>query len=104
MADLSQEDWTAQLESNNNAVILDVRTQDEIDQGVIPKAIHIDIHRGQGFIDELETLDKSKSYFVYCRTGNRSGQACAIMEQMGFENAYNLIGGITDWEGEIVSI
>lgn len=104
MADLSQEDWAKQLESNNNAVILDVRTQDEVDQGIIPNAIHMDIHNGQGFIDELETLDKEKTYYVYCRSGARSAQACAIMEQIGFNKAYNLLGGIMNWQGEISSI
>lgn len=104
MADLSQEDWAKQLESNNNAVILDVRTQDEVDQGIIPNAIHMDIHNGQGFIDQLETLDKEKTYYVYCRSGARSAQACAIMEQIGFNKAYNLLGGIMNWQGEISSI
>ncbi len=104
MADLSQEDWAKQLESNNNAVILDVRTPDEVDEGVIPNAIHIDIHKGQGFIDELETLDKEKTYYVYCRSGARSAQACAIMEQIGFNKSYNLLGGIMNWQGEISSI
>ncbi|MGF1556742.1 rhodanese-like domain-containing protein [Paucihalobacter sp.] len=104
MADLSQEDWAKQLESNNNAVILDVRTQDEVDQGIIPNAIHMDIHNGQGFIDELETLDKEKTYYVYCRSGARSAQACTIMEQIGFNKAYNLLGGIMNWQGEISSI
>jgi rhodanese-related sulfurtransferase len=101
MADLIQDEWVSQLENDNNAVILDVRTQEEVDQGIIPNAIHIDIYKGQGFVDELEALDKSKNYFVYCRSGNRSGQACAIMNQLGFQNAYNLIGGILEWEGDI---
>lgn len=103
MADLSQEDWAKQLANNNNAIILDVRTRDEVDQGYIPNAIHIDIYQGQGFINELEQLSKDKTYFVYCRSGNRSGQACAIMDQLGFKTAYNLVGGITDWKGDITS-
>ncbi|WP_299102861.1 rhodanese-like domain-containing protein [uncultured Winogradskyella sp.] len=101
MADLSQEDWIKQLEADNNSVILDVRTQDEVDAGFIPTAKHIDIYKGQGFIDELEELDKSKNYYVYCRSGARSGQACGIMDQLGFENAYNLEGGFNDWDGEV---
>jgi len=47
-------------------------------------------------------LDKTKKYYVYCRSGGRSGQACNIMQQMGFGNTYNLIGGIMEWEGPIV--
>jgi len=101
MADLSQEEWVAQLQQDENAFILDVRTEDEIADGYIPNANHIDIYLGQGFIDELQKLDKSKNYYVYCRSGNRSGQACAIMNSIGFENAYNLEGGFMNWDGEV---
>lgn len=100
MADLSQEDWKKQLEEDNNSVVLDVRTQEEVDMGIITDAIHIDIYKGQGFIYELEELDKTKNYYVYCRSGGRSGQACAIMNQLGFNNAYNLIGGFSEWQGD----
>ncbi len=100
---LTQEDWIAQLESDENAVILDVRTEDEFNDGIIPNAINIDIHKGQEFIAELEALDKSKNYYVYCRSGARSAKACQIMNELGFENAYNLMGGILDWEGEVVA-
>ena len=102
--DLTQEEWASYLENDNNAVILDVRTLAEVEEGIIPNAIHIDIYKGQGFVDELEELDKTKNYYVYCRSGNRSRQACAIMNQLGFENAYNLMGGFMEWEGEITSI
>ena len=104
MEDLTQEEWVSQLESDANAVILDVRTDAEVADGIIPNAIHIDIHKGQGFIDELEALDKTKNYYVYCRSGNRSGQACAIMENLGFNNTYNLLGGMLEWEGNIVDL
>ncbi len=97
---LSQDEWIAQLKDSENAVILDVRTEDEVSEGYIPNAINIDIHKGQGFIYEIEELDKSKDYFVYCRSGARSGQACGVMNQLGFENAYNLLGGFMDWKGE----
>ncbi|MEO8252892.1 MAG: rhodanese-like domain-containing protein [Flavobacterium sp.] len=100
---LTQEDWIAQLEADDNAVILDVRTEDECYEGIIPKAINIDIHKGQGFISELENLDKSKNYYVYCRSGARSGKACEIMNELGFDNAYNLLGGMLDWDGEVVT-
>ena len=101
MEDLSQEEWASQLADDANAVVLDVRTDAEVAGGIIPNAIHIDIYKGQLFVDEIEALDKSKNYYVYCRSGNRSGKACAIMLQLGFENAYNLEGGILRWEGDI---
>ena len=98
---LTQEEWAEQLANDDNAVILDVRTDQEVEEGYIPNSIHIDIYKGQGFIDEVEQLDKSKNYYIYCRSGNRSGQACAILNQLGFENAYNLMGGFMEWEGEV---
>ena len=103
MADLSQDQWYDQLTKDENSVVLDVRTLEEVEQGIIPNAKHLDIYQGQAFIDALKQLDTSKSYYVYCRSGARSGQACAIMNQLGFEKAYNLKGGIIEWKGEIVS-
>lgn len=104
MEDLTQEEWVSQLNEDSNAVILDVRTDAEVAEGIIANAIHLDIFKGQEFIDAVEALDKDKNYYVYCRSGNRSGQACAIMEQLGFNNAYNLVGGILEWEGDLVDL
>ena len=97
---MSQEDWTKQLKSEANVVILDVRTNEEVTQGVIPNAVHIDIFKGQGFIDELNKLNKESSYYVYCRSGGRSAQACAVMGQLGFKKTYNLVGGFSEWKGD----
>jgi len=99
---LAQKVWVDQLENDGNAVILDVRTEDECNEGMIPGAINIDIYKGQEFINLIEELDKSKNYYVYCRSGARSGQACSIMNQLGFENTHNLLGGIMEWNGEVV--
>lgn len=101
MADLSQEQWKKQLEADDNAFILDVRTEEEVADGYIPNAKNLNIFKGQGFIYELEALDKNKNYYVYCKAGGRSGQACAIMNEMGFENAYNLMGGFEEWSGDV---
>jgi rhodanese-related sulfurtransferase len=102
MADLSQEEWAEKLSNDPNAVILDVRTEEEMEEGYIPKAINIDIYQPQEFMDELEQLDKSKHYYVYCRSGNRSRQACALMNSIGFANAFNLEGGVLEWEGDLI--
>lgn len=101
MADLNQTDWTSGLNEDTEALVLDVRTPEEFEGGYIPEAININIYEGQGFLDALNKLDKSKNYYVYCRSGNRSRQACALMKNMGFANAYNLEGGIIEWQGEI---
>lgn len=101
MADLLQEEWSEQFANDSNAFLLDVRTPEEVADGYIPNATNIDIHLGQGFINEIEKLDKTKTYYVYCRSGARSGQACAIMNSLGFEHTYNLLGGFMNWEGEV---
>jgi len=101
MADLSQEEWAIQLREDDNCVILDVRTMEELEDGIIGDALHHDIYNPQAFMQALQGLDKSKNYYVYCRSGNRSGQACAIMNSLGFANAFNLKGGILEWKGEI---
>jgi rhodanese-related sulfurtransferase len=101
--DLSQEDWKKKLAADSNSFILDVRTAEECREGIIPGATCIDIYKGQGFVYEVDSLDKSKNYYVYCRSGGRSGQACNMMNQMGFENTYNLMGGFMNWEGEVDS-
>lgn len=96
---LTQEDWASRLQEDDNAVILDVRTEDECLDGMIPGAINIDIYKGQGFVYKVDELDRSKNYYVYCKAGGRSAQACSIMNQMGFETTYNLMGGFSEWEG-----
>lgn len=100
--DLTQEQWWEQYQQDDNAVILDVRTGEEVEEAAIPHAVNIDIYLGQGFLDAVEELDKSKNYYVYCKAGGRSHQACLLMNQLGFENTFNLVGGITEWEGPTV--
>jgi rhodanese-related sulfurtransferase len=100
--DLSQNDWTSQLANDADAIILDVRTPEECSEGIIPNAICIDIFKGQGFIYEVDVLNKSKSVYVYCKAGGRSAQACGIMNQLGFEKTFNLVGGFMQWQGEVV--
>ena len=100
MKELSQEEWREQISNDDNAVILDVRTELEVEEGYIPEAKNIDIYKGQEFLQELDKLDKEKNYNVYCRSGARSAQACNLMDQKGFKQTYNLIGGFSQWEGE----
>ena len=102
MSDLSQNEWAQALTKQPQAVVLDVRTEEEFESGYIPKAINIDIQMGPSFIDEINSLDKTKSYYVYCRSGARSSQAVQMMRELGFNDTFNLLGGILDWHGEVL--
>lgn len=99
--DLSQEEWTKKLMQDVNSVVLDVRTVDECREGIILGALMIDIFKGQGFVYSVDTINKSKNIYVYCRSGVRSHNACSIMNQMGFAHTYNLVGGFSNWQGEV---
>tara|TARA_B100001093_G_scaffold272148_1_gene260099 strand:- start:209 stop:517 length:309 start_codon:yes stop_codon:yes gene_type:complete len=101
--DLEQEIWKNKLDSDSNSVTLDVRTPDEFNTSRISNSVNIDFYNPQLFIEEVQKLDKNVSYFVYCRTGVRSANSCLLMKELGFNNTYNLIGGIVDWKGEIIT-
>ncbi len=80
---------------SNNGVLLDVRTPEEFAAGHIEGSVNIDIFNPD-FRDQIDALDKNKEYFVYCRSGNRSGQACMLMAELGYKSN-NLMGGIGAW-------
>ena len=77
----------------SDAIILDVRTQREFDYGHLEGAIVIDIYQ-RDFRDKVNQLDKTKTYYVYCKTGIRSRSAVNYMRQSGFSKVCDLQGGI----------
>ncbi|MDA8650612.1 rhodanese-like domain-containing protein [Flavobacteriaceae bacterium] len=87
MKNITQVQWEELVAQDENAVIIDARTPRECAEGIIENAVMI---------------DKSKNFYVYCRSGNRSGQACQILNRMGAENVFNLSGGMLDWRGKTV--
>ena len=101
MINLSETEWVKLHDESEESVIIDVRTDDEFSTGYIEGAVNINFYMGNKFISEIDKLDKSKSYFIYCKSGARSGQTCEIMKQKGFKKVYNLEGGILGWTGEL---
>jgi rhodanese-related sulfurtransferase len=79
--------------STPNAVLIDVRTPPEFVSGHIENAINIDF-QDDSFPSEIQKLDPSKTYFVYCRSGSRSEQAISEMKASGIQNIYELRGGL----------
>jgi rhodanese-related sulfurtransferase len=102
MKNVTQQEWRALLVNDDNAVIIDCRTPNEWRSGVLENSILIDISNPYAFMDKANTLDQEKNYYVYCRSGMRSIQACQILEHIGIKTAYNLLGGILNWNGKIV--
>jgi len=88
--------FSDKFKNDSNSVILDVRTKGEYAEGHIPGSKLIDI-MSPAFLQEIEELDKSKNYYVYCRSGNRSYHAGMAMLRVGFQTVYNLQSGILDW-------
>jgi len=80
----------------SQVTVLDVRTPPEFEQGHIQRAINIDV-LDPDFQKKLDELDKSKEYLVYCRTANRSAAAVRIMDSLGFEHVYHMLGGIVEY-------
>lgn len=75
-------------------IVIDVRTLEEVKTGVIQDAIHIEWTKIEEKIIDLN-IAKDQKIYLYCRSGNRSGKATAILEEMGFTNAIN-VGGIIE--------
>lgn len=92
--DISAEEFK-QKHAENPGVVIDVRTKAEFNEGHLAATDYqLDVMNGD-FQSKLDSLDKDETYYLYCRTGNRSGQAAKMMKNNGFENVYN-IGGYSD--------
>ncbi len=93
--DLNGREFKARYLAVKGAVLLDVRTAGEFSSGTILGAKNMDV-MSPNFRTKLSKLDTSKTYFVFCRSGNRSGNAVSIMKNAGF-NAWNLVGGVNSF-------
>ena len=90
-----------EMENTPDAIVLDVRTTWEFESGHIEGSVHLDFF--SPMLDaELNKLDKSKYYLIYCRSGARSYSACSIMASNGFAKVANMMGGLMAWQGELV--
>ena len=90
--DISYEDLQ-DFTKYNNAMLIDVRSRQEYEEGHLNSAINIPLYNIKNEM-ERKVLNKSSIIIVYCSSGNRSKKAKIEMENLGYENVYNLRGGL----------
>lgn len=86
------------LRNHEPLTLVDVREEIEYMIGHIPEAIHIPLGEIK---DNLKQFDKAQTYAIICRTGNRSDFACQLLADAGFRNIYNVLPGMSEWDGEV---
>jgi len=87
-------DAVSLMADRDDLTVIDVRTPAEFAEGHLADAELLDIYEA-AFRDEIDGLDRDGSYVLYCRTGSRSGQAAAFMQDLGFTEVYDA-GGLAD--------
>lgn len=80
----------------NDAILVDVRTEDEYNSGYIENSLNID-YFSNDFSVNADKLDKNTPIILYCRSGNRSSMSANKISKLGFKEIYNLEGGILEW-------
>jgi len=88
---------STQMINRDDALILDVRENNEYSEGHIINSLHIPLSSLKTRMEDLEK-HKSKKVIIACRSGHRSSQACANLRKQGFEQVFNLRGGVMAWE------
>ncbi len=94
---VSVETFEKMSKKKKKTVILDVRTPEEVAEGHLAGAKNIDV-QNELFQQNIDQLDKNKTYLLYCRSGKRTAVAGAKMKAAGFKKVYMLDGGITSWK------
>ena len=93
--EISVSDLHRMLGKEDRFVLLDIRTQAEIERGVLPNAITLPMHLVPLKLSYFS--ESPKQVVVYCRTGSRSAQVCRFLNQQGIHNVISLRGGVTKW-------
>lgn len=93
---LSPADFNSMLKDSPGAILLDVRTEQEVKEGALKGARNIVYD--DSFANKLEVLSRETPVFVYCAKGKRSEKAAAILKEKGFKEVYQLSGGLEAWK------
>lgn len=97
MKEITVKEVADKIANGESLHLIDVREVAEVQEGHIEGIIHIPL----GLLDfRMHELDKNKPYIMICRSGGRSGQATAVLQDHGF-NVTNMVGGMMAWESEV---
>lgn len=94
---LAPQAFIKQAKADTTAIILDVRTPGEYKEEHLAGAQQLDFLNTSVFDAGIKLLDKSHTYYVYCRSGKRSHNACIKMKKQGFK-VFDMEGGILNWK------
>ena len=93
---ITPEELKVKLQGGEDVLLVDVREDDEVATGIIPQAKHI---RMGDIPESLDQFDKNKEYIFICRSGRRSENVCAYLQDQGYK-VRNMVGGMLEWEGD----
>jgi rhodanese-related sulfurtransferase len=94
--EISPDEIQKRLVNGEEVELIDVREDDEVEAGMIPQARHI---RMNDIPEQLDAIDKDKETIFICRSGGRSGNVCAYLQEKGY-NVINMAGGMLEYKGE----
>ena len=94
---LAPQAFIKQAKADTTAFILDVRTPEEYKEEHLAGAQQLDFLNSEAFDAGIKLLDKSHTYYVYCRSGKRSHHACMKMQKQGLK-VFDMEGGILNWK------
>ena len=93
---ITTDELQEKLNAGENLLLVDVREDEEVAEGMIPGAKHI---RMSTIPENLDYFDKDAEYIFICRSGNRSGHVCNYLQEQGYK-VRNMVGGMMNWNGD----
>ena len=87
------------MQNDKDFILLDCRTPEEVSEGALEGNVNINFD-SDDYKQQIDKLDKNKTVYIYCRSGNRSHKSAVMMEEMKFKKVIDLDGGIIAWKEE----
>ncbi|MBM7704857.1 rhodanese-like domain-containing protein [Metabacillus iocasae] len=96
---ITTEELQKKIENGEELYLVDVREDEEVEEGIIAHAKHIKMGE---IPNNLNYFDKEKEYIFICRSGRRSENVCLYLQDQGYK-VRNMVGGMLEWQGDVVN-